>query len=120
MPLYMVQFSYTPPAKAALAQEPEDRSIVFGDLIKDMGGQLNAFYHTMGEYDGVAIFEAPDEHAAHSIILAASKPGHLKDTNVMPLLPVKEAVGAMHQASRQKYRGPKGWAERQHTELWGG
>ncbi len=120
MSIYMIQFSYTPEAKAALAQEPEDRSIVFGELLEDMGGQLHAFYQTMGEYDGVAIFEAPDEHTANAIVLAANKPGHLKETNVMPLLPVKETMGAMRKASKQEYRGPRGWYERHHTELWGG
>ena len=120
MPLYMIQFAYTPEAKAALARVPEDRSVVFGDLVESMGGQLNAFYCTLGDYDGVAIFEAPDEQTAHSIELAASKPGHLKETKIMTLLPVKESVGAMREASRKKYPGPKGWAERQHTELWGG
>lgn len=120
MPLYMLEFSYTPEAKAALAQEPEDRSAVFGDLLEDMGGRLNAFYHTMGEYDGVVIFEAPDEHTAHGIVLAANKPGHLKETKIMTLLPVKETMGAMRDASRQEYRGPRGWHERHHTELWGG
>ena len=120
MALYMLQFSYIPTAKAALAREPEDRSVVFGELVENMGGQLNAYYHTMGEYDGIAIFEAPDEHAAHSIVLAASKPGHLKETNIMPLLPVEKTMRAMHEASRQEYRGPKGWSEKLHTELWGG
>ena len=120
MPVYMLQFSYTPEAKAALAQHPEDRSVVFENLLEDMGGQLSAFYHTMGEYDGVAIFEAPDEHAAHGIVLAASKPGHLKETNVMPLLPVRESMEARRQASRQEYQGPRGWAAEHHTDLWGG
>ena len=85
-----------------------------------MGGRLNAFYNSLGEYDGVAIFEAPDEQTAHGIVLAASKPGHLKETDILPLLPVKETMGAMRQASRQEYRGPRGWHERHHTELWGG
>jgi uncharacterized protein with GYD domain len=120
MPIYMTQFAYTPEAKAALAREPEDRSVVFGELVEEMGGQLTAFYHSIGEYDGVAIFEAPDEHTANAIVLAASKPGHIKESKTATLLPVKEAMGAMREASRQEYRGPKGWAAEHHTELWGG
>jgi hypothetical protein len=38
MALYMIQFAYTPEAKAALARVPEDRSVVFGRLVEDMGG----------------------------------------------------------------------------------
>jgi hypothetical protein len=51
---------------------------------------------------------------------AASQPGHLKDTKVLPLLPIKESVEAMHEASKQDYPAPKGWLDRAHSELWGG
>jgi uncharacterized protein with GYD domain len=108
MPLYMIQFAYTPEAKAALARVPEDRSAVFGRLVEDMGGQMHASYRTLGDYDGVTIFEAPDEQAAHSIELAASQPGHLKETKITTLLPIEESTAAMHEASKQEYRGPRG------------
>ena len=49
MPLYMIQFAYTPEAKAVLARVPEDRSVVFGRLVEDMGGRLNAFYNSLGD-----------------------------------------------------------------------
>ena len=120
MPLYMIQVTYTPEAKAALARVPEDRSVVFGGLVEDMGGRLDAFYNTLGEYDAVAIFEAPDEETAHGIELAASKPGHLKETKILPLVPVKQSVRAMQEASKQDYPAPKGFADRHHVELWGG
>ena len=120
MPLYMIQFAYTPEAKAALARVPEDRSVVFGQLVEDMGGHLNAYYNSLGEYDGVAIFEAPDEQAAHGIELAASQPGHLKETKILPLVPIKESMEAMREASKQEYPAPKGWLDRAHIELWGG
>ena len=120
MPLYMIQVAYTPEAKAALAHVPEDRSVVFEGLVKDMGGRLDAFYNTLGEYDAVAIFEAPDEETANGIELAASKPGHLKETKLTPLLPIKQSVRAMREASKREYPAPKGFADRHHTELWGG
>ena len=120
MPLYMIQFAYTPEAKAALARVPEDRSVVFGQLVEDMGGRLNAFYNSMGDYDGMAIFEAPNERAAHSIELAASQPGHLKETKILTLLPIKKSVETMHEASKREYPAPKGWLDRTHSELWGG
>ena len=41
---------------------------------------------------------------AHSIELAASQPGHLKETKILPLVPIKESVEAMHEASKQDYR----------------
>jgi hypothetical protein len=39
----MLQVAYTPEAKAALARVPEDRSVVFGQLVEEMGGHLNAY-----------------------------------------------------------------------------
>jgi uncharacterized protein with GYD domain len=120
VPHYMIQWAYTPEAKAALARVPEDRSVVFEQFVEDMGGRLNAFYNSLGDYDGVAIFEAPSEQAAHSIELAASQPGHLKETKILTLLPIKESVEAMREASKQEYPAPKGWLDRAHSELWGG
>ena len=117
---YMIQWAYTPEAKAALARVPEDRSVVFGQLVEDMGGRLHANYNSNGDYDGVAIFEVPSERAAHSIELAASQPGHLKESKILTLVPVKESMEAMREASKQEYPAPKGWLDRAHTELWGG
>ncbi|MDQ3658361.1 MAG: GYD domain-containing protein, partial [Actinomycetota bacterium] len=61
MALYMTQFSYTSEAWAALASNPEDRSEAIRALVESMGGQLVSFYYSFGEYDGVAIYEVPDE-----------------------------------------------------------
>jgi uncharacterized protein with GYD domain len=108
MPLYMIQFAYTPEAKAALARVPEDRSVVFGQLVGDMGGHLNAFYNSLGEYDGVAIFEAPDEQSAHSIELAASQPGHLKETKILTLLPVQGKLGSDARGEQAGLSGTQG------------
>nr|MBA2713953.1 GYD domain-containing protein [Rubrobacteraceae bacterium] len=61
MPLYMTQFAYTPEAWAALTRSPEDRSEPLRGLLENMGGRLVSFYNSFGEYDGLVIFEAPDE-----------------------------------------------------------
>ena len=61
MPLYMTQFAYTSEAWKALVKKPEDRGKVFGELIEKMGGSLVSMYYCMGEYDGMVIYEAPDE-----------------------------------------------------------
>ena len=116
----MIQTAYTPEAKASLARVPEDRSVVFGRLVENMGGRLSAVYNSMGDYDAIAIFEAPNEQTAHSIELAASQPGHLKETKLTPLLPIEESVEAMRAASKHEYPAPRGWLERTHSELWGG
>jgi uncharacterized protein with GYD domain len=62
----MIQTAYTPEAKASLARVPEDRSVVFGRLVENMGGRLSAVYNSMGDYDAIAIFEAPNEQTAEA------------------------------------------------------
>lgn len=109
MPLYMTRFSYTPKAWEAFAKKPEDRSAVFRELVERMGGQLLSFYYCFGEYDGVVIFEAPDEATASATIITAITPGHLKATETTVLVTVEDTVEAMRKADSTRYRGPELW-----------
>jgi uncharacterized protein with GYD domain len=106
MPLYMSQFAYTSEAWAALTQNPEDRSEAIRGLAQTMGGQLVSYYNSFGEYDGVVIFEAPDEGTAAAILMAAITPGHLKTLKTTVLLSAEEGVEAMRRAGEATYRAP--------------
>lgn len=106
MPLYMSQFAYTPEAWAALTQEPQDRSIAVSGLMESMGGRLVAFYHSFGEYDGVIIFESPDDTSAAAGVLAAVTPGHVKSIKTTTLLSVEDTMEAMRRAGGVSYQGP--------------
>ena len=64
MPLYMTQFAYTPQAWAALTKKPENREDALRALMEKFGSRLVSFYNCFGEYDGVVIYEAPDETTA--------------------------------------------------------
>ncbi len=106
MPLYMSQFAYTSEAWAALAQNPEDRSEPIRGLAEAMGGRMIAFYNTFGEYDGVVIFEAPDEGTAAAVAIAAIAPGHLKSFKTTLLLSAEQGVEAMRRAGEATFRRP--------------
>ena len=106
MPLYMSQFALTSEAWAALTQNPEDRSEVFGRLAETMGGQLLSFYNSFGEYDVLVIYEAPDESTAAAIVLAAISPGHLSTVKTTVLLTAEEGVEAMRKAGGATYPAP--------------
>jgi uncharacterized protein with GYD domain len=106
MPLYMTQFSYTSEAWAALARNPEDRSAVLTELIENLGGRMVSFYYSFGEYDGVFIYEAPDESTPAAAILSAISPGHVKTTKTTLLLTVEDAVEVLRRAGAMTYRGP--------------
>ncbi len=106
MPVYMTQFAYTPEAWSALVKRPEDRSQVLGQLLESVGGELICFYYAFSDYDGVFIFEVPDETTAASALLAVFGPGHNKAIKTTQLLSVSQALDAMKRASGVRYRVP--------------
>ena len=106
MPLYMTQFAYTPQAWAALTKKPENREEIFRGLVQKLGGRLISFYNCFGDYDGVIVYEAPDETTAAATILAAVAPGHLKAIKTTTLLSTEQTMEAMRKAGAQTYRAP--------------
>ena len=110
MPLYMTQFAYTPDAWKALVKEPEDRAAVFAEYAQKLGGRMISLYYCMGEYDGLVIFEAPDEATAAAILFTVIAPGHLKATRTTVLMSVEQTMEAMHKAHAGAYPGPKLWS----------
>ena len=108
MALYMTQFSLTAEAWAALARNPEDRSLPVKALVEKMGGRLIGMYYTFGEYDGFVISELPDNVSSMATALAAIAPGHLRGTKTTVLLSVAEAMQAMKKAGSISFQAPKG------------
>ena len=106
MPLYMTQVAYTPQAWAALTKKPENREEAFRGLVQKLGGRLVSLYNCFGEYDVVAIYEAPDETTAAAMVLAAVSPGHLKASKTTTLMTTEQTMEAMRKAGAQTYRAP--------------
>ena len=106
MPLYMTQFAYTSEAWAALTQNPENRGETIGRLAESMGGRLLSFYNSFGEYDGLVIYEAPDESTAAATVMAAISPGHLSRTKTTVLLSAEAGMEAMRKAGEATLRRP--------------
>jgi uncharacterized protein with GYD domain len=106
MPQYMFQFAYTSQAWAALAEHPADRSEEVTKMAKKMGGKLVSLYYTMGEYDGMAILEAPNDEAVMALVIAAVAPGHLRMGKTTRLFSATEAVAAMKKAHGAGFKAP--------------
>ncbi|MBI3454261.1 MAG: GYD domain-containing protein [Candidatus Rokubacteria bacterium] len=51
-------------------------------LLKDMGGELKAFYLTMGAYDIVIVAEAPSDEAVAKFSLAVASIGNVRTTTL--------------------------------------
>ena len=106
MSLYMTQFAYTAEAWATLVKNPADRSVPVRALAEKLGGRMISLYYCFGEYDGVLIFEAPDDTTATALVLAATSPGHLKTIKTTVLLTVEQTMKAMRQAGGVTYQAP--------------
>jgi uncharacterized protein with GYD domain len=105
MPLFMYQFKYTPAAWAAFVKKPEDRGALVDDLLKKLGGRLVAAYYTFGEWDGLVIFEAPDENKALAAVVSIISPGHLEATKTTVLFAMEDVIKAMNVAGTLTFRG---------------
>ena len=108
MACFMVQFGYTSEAWASLAKKPEDRSKAVGALIEKFGGRLREMYYSFGKYDGVIIFEAPDDQSAAAVAVAAVGPGHVSKIVTTPLFTIQEAMAIMTKAGKVSYTAPSG------------
>jgi uncharacterized protein with GYD domain len=106
MPLYMHQFAYTPEAWTAFIKHPQDRSKPISELLQKLGGRLIGLYYCFGEYDGIVLYEAPEDISASIGILAAVSAGHLKATKTTRLFTVEEAMEAMHRARGVTFPAP--------------
>ena len=98
MPLYMTQFAYTSDAWVALSKHPQNRAEAFRESVERMGGRFVSLYYSFGEYDGLAIFEAPDETTATAIVMSGILPGHLRTVKTTTLLTAEQTMAAMRKA----------------------
>ncbi len=106
MALYMIQGAYTAEAWATMTKHPQDRSKPFGELAQKLGGRLIGVYYCFGEYDVVALFEAPDDSAALATAMAVITPGHVKAIKTTRLFTVEETMEAMRKAGSVTYPAP--------------
>jgi uncharacterized protein with GYD domain len=106
MALYMAQFTYTAEAWAQLAKNPQDRSVPVREAMEKLGGRLIGLYYCFGEYDGVALLEAPDDNAALATAITSVTPGHIKANKMTRLFTVEETMEAMRKAGNLAFQGP--------------
>ena len=106
MPMFLTRFRYSPETWARLRQRPEDRTDAVRESMEAFGGKLHGFWYAIGEYDGIALWEAPSHVSVASSRIATMAAGaHLRlDTTV--LLGVDEVLEALRQSSAIAYRAP--------------
>lgn len=77
MPTYITLLNWTPTGIQNVKESPS-RLKKAKKAIKDAGGKMKAFYMTMGQYDMVAVVEAPDDETYAKTMLAITSGGAVK------------------------------------------
>jgi uncharacterized protein with GYD domain len=106
MPVYLMRFSYTPETWSRLIQKPEDRRDAARAYIEQVGGSLHGFWYGFGEYDGYAIYEAPDNTSMAGVVLAIAAGGALASVETTALMTVDETLEALEKSKSIGYRLP--------------
>ena len=60
-----------------------DRAHAFSEEAKKLGAEVKDIYWTMGAYDGVLIFDAPDDQTATALMLRLSHKGNVRTQTLL-------------------------------------
>ena len=77
MPTYISLVQFTDKGIQA-AKETTQRVTDWAAKVKPMGVSIKDMYWTLGHYDQVCVFEAPDDETAASVLLAADILGNIR------------------------------------------
>jgi uncharacterized protein with GYD domain len=106
MPLYLTRFSYTAETWARLIAHPEDRRNAARTYVESVGGTLHGFWYAFGAYDGLTLWEAPDDVSMAAVALAIGSGGALSSLETTVLLSVEDTMAALGAAQGITYRAP--------------
>jgi len=98
MPTYVALVNYTDHGMRHVKESPK-RLDTAKMLLRDMGGEFKAFYMTMGAYDVVAVYEAPDDAIAARFTLMLGGGGSVRTVTMkaFPEAAYREIVGSLPQ-----------------------
>lgn len=88
MPTYITLFNYTKEGVENIKDSPE-RLEQADELVRSLGGDPKGFYLTMGQYDGVYIFEGPDDKTAVQGVITTAMGGAV-ETETLRAFPEDE------------------------------
>ncbi|APW98925.1 GYD domain-containing protein [Halobiforma lacisalsi AJ5] len=74
MPTYISLLEYTEQGIQNIDESP-DRLANARELAESMDSTVDQFYLTFGEYDAVAVIEAPDDETAAQLVLTVTRAG---------------------------------------------
>jgi uncharacterized protein with GYD domain len=81
MPKYITLINWTEKGVAEAKTSP-DRIDMARALARQMGGDIEQVFMTMGSYDLVVILDMPDDEAAAQLALSSAAGGHIRTTTL--------------------------------------
>ena len=108
MALYELRWMFKDATVKAMADRPQNREAPARELIEGFGGKMHHYYFMLGEYDGLAIAEFPDNASAAATSMRASASGAFARFETHPLMTAEEAQRAMQMVKDHAvaYRAP--------------
>ncbi len=96
MTTYVMLVQWTDQGMRQVKDSPK-RLEVARRALQDMGGEFKAFYMTMGGYDIVAVYEAPDDAVAARFTLMLGMLGNVRTTTLkaFPEAAYREIIGSL-------------------------
>lgn len=81
MPTYISLINYTDQGIRNIKDSPK-RLDAAKKLLKGLGGELKAFYLTLGPYDIITVAEAPNDEVVTRFVLALASAGNVRTTTL--------------------------------------
>jgi len=96
MPNYIVLGTFTDQGIRNIKESPQ-RTEAVAALAKKAGASLKETYWTLGQYDFVAVFEAPDDVAMTALGLSIGKLGNVRTQTLraFPTAEMKSIIGKL-------------------------
>ena len=106
MPLFMIEFGYTPDTWAGLVKSPENREESVARILEDAGATLHNIWFSFGDNDGFALIEAPDTITAGGLAIAIASSGSFRKFETHVLMTQDEMLEALAKAGDVAYVAP--------------
>ena len=90
MPIYIILGKYSQKGIENIKTSTEKREAV-GKVFQSVGGKFKDFYYTLGQYDFVAICEAPNEEAVLKAMFLIGSKGEVR-TETLTAVPADKGT----------------------------
>lgn len=115
MKKYVALVSYSPEGWASVIEKGLDRSSAVAKSMEQVGGKLDAAYWMMSHYDGLVIFEVPDDLTAMALTARISASGIFRHVEIHQLFEHKDHAKIIEMARGHEFHDHKHHASPRHS-----